>query len=118
MIPSGTLGSKVTSIQYAMLIILQNLQIIIVTLTQSSVDSFYINIILHLTGQLKVLEMKFKAFASNPDIEINYREQLSSLIKRHCKLTELNQNLEDTFHLIILFQLTIIIILLALLGDV
>jgi len=81
------------------------------------IDSLYISIILHLTGQLEVLKMKFEAFASRPDTKVNHQKQLISLISRHCKLTELNQNIEDAFHLIILIQLAIATILLALAGD-
>jgi len=73
---------------------------------------------MHLSGQLKVLKTKFKAFASKPDTEVNHRKQLIGLIDKHCELMELNRNIEDTFHLVILFQFIIMALLLALLGIV
>jgi len=117
-IPCGTLGNKITSLQYVILIIFQTFQLLLICTTQFITDSFYINVTLHLAGQLKVLKTKFKIFASKPDTQINYRKQFVSLVNRHCELMELNQNMEDTFNLIILFQLVIVTLLLALLGIV
>jgi len=117
-IPCGELGNKITGLQYAILIIFQTFQLLLICTTQFVTDSFYINVTLHLTGQLKVLKTKFKIFASKPDTQINYRKQFISLVNRHCELMELNQNLEDTFNLIILFQFVIVTLLLALLGII
>ncbi|KAL6418961.1 hypothetical protein ACFW04_014127 [Cataglyphis niger] len=116
LIPSGDLNKKITGSQYAILILFQVFEVVTLCLMQCISDSFYVNVILHLTGQLKILKAKFKTFASKPNTVINNRKHLSILIDRHCKLAELNQNIEDTFHLIILFQLVIITLLLALLG--
>ncbi|KAL6262767.1 hypothetical protein P5V15_005557 [Pogonomyrmex californicus] len=115
-IPCGMLGNNITGLQYAMLITFQSFQLLLICLLQTAADSFYISIIFHLTGQLKVLKTKFEIFGSKPDTPKNYRKQLANLVNRHCELMELNQNLEDTFHLLILFQLVIITLLLALLG--
>lgn len=117
LIPSGDLSEIITGSQYLMLIIIQNFQVLILCLMQCVLDSFYINITLHLTGQLKILKVKFKTFASKPDNLENNRKHLSKLVDRHCKLAELNQNIKDTFHLIILVQFVIVTILLALLGK-
>lgn len=117
LIPSGVLSEIITGTQYLMLIIIQNFQVLILCLMQCISDSFYINITLHLTGQLKILKARFKTFASQPDNVENNRKHLSKLVDRHCKLAELNKNIEDTFHLIILFQLVTVTILLALLGK-
>jgi len=99
-------------------IIFQTVQVVMTCTTLCFTDSLYIIIIMHLSGQLKVLKTKFKAFASKPDTEVNHRKQLINLVDKHCKLMEFNQNIEDTFHLIILFQIIIITLLLALLGIV
>jgi len=117
LIPSGDLSKIITGSQYLILIIFQNFQLFILCLMQCVSDSFYINITLHITGQLKILKEKFKTFASKPDNVENNRKHLSKLVNRHCKLAELNKNIEDTFHLIILFQLVIVTLLLALLGT-
>lgn len=117
LIPSGDLSKIITGSQYLILIIFQNFQLLILCLMQCVSDSFYINITLHITGQLKILKAKFKTFASKPDNVENNRKHLSKLVNRHCKLAELNKNIEDTFHLIILFQLVIVTLLLALLGT-
>ncbi|XP_070167581.1 odorant receptor 47a-like [Polyergus mexicanus] len=116
LIPSGDLNKKITASQYVILIVFQALEVFTLCLMQCVSDSFYVNVTLHLTGQLKILKAKFRAFASKPDTVVNNRKHLSRLIEMHCKLAELNQNIEDTFHLIILFQLVIITLLLALLG--
>lgn len=117
LIPSGDLSKIITGSQYLILIIFQNFQLLILCLMQCVSDSFYINITLHITGQLKILKEKFKTFASKPDNVENNRKHMSKLVNRHCKLAELNKNIEDTFHLIILFQLVIVTLLLALLGT-
>lgn len=118
LVPSGDLNKKITGSQYAILIMFQALEVVTLCLMQCVSDSLYVNVTLHLTGQLKIFKVKFKTFASKPDTVINNRKHLSTLIDRHCKLAELNQNIEDTFHLIILFQLIVITLLLALLGTV
>lgn len=117
-IPCGKLDDKITGLQYAIIIIFQTIQLLMICTMQSVADSFYINVTLHLTGQLKVLKTKFKIFASTPDTQINHRKQFINLINRHCELMEFNQNLEDTFNLIILFQLVIVTFMIALLGIV
>ncbi|XP_071625922.1 uncharacterized protein [Temnothorax longispinosus] len=115
-VPCGELGDKITSLQYVMVIMFQTVELLMICVLQSIADSFYIGVTLHLTGQLKLLETKFKIFASKPDARINHRKQFINLVNRHCELVELNQNIEDTFYLIILFQLVIVTLVLALLG--
>ncbi|KAG5324313.1 OR13A protein, partial [Pseudoatta argentina] len=114
-IPCGEFGNQINGLQYSMVIGFQTVQLLMICIMQSIGDSFYINVTLHLTGQLKVLKKNFLNFASKPDTQINHRKRFISLINRHCELTELHQNLEDTFNLIILFQLVIVTFLLALL---
>lgn len=117
-IPCGEFGNKINGLQYTMIIGFQTVQLLVICIVQPIGDSFYINVTLHLTGQLKILKKRFKNFASRSDTQINHRKHFISLINRHCELAEFNQNLEDTFNLIILFQLVIVTLLLALLGIV
>lgn len=115
-IPCGELGDKITSLQYMMILIFQSILLIMICTMQAIADSFYINVTLHLNGQLKVLKAKFKIFANKPDTQMNYRKEFSNLVNRHCELMKLNQNMEDTFNLIILFQLVTVTLLFALTG--
>ncbi|XP_032680054.1 uncharacterized protein LOC116848260 [Odontomachus brunneus] len=116
-LPSGDLGKIVSSIPlYAVLIVIQSIQITLISESESIMDAFYTNVTLHLAGQLELLKIKIKKFASEPDTVVNHRKQFAKLINRHCVLMELNHNLEKTFNLIILYQLLIVTLLLALLG--
>ncbi|KAL0129888.1 hypothetical protein PUN28_001863 [Cardiocondyla obscurior] len=115
-IPCGEFGNKITSMQYAIILIIQFIQLIIICTAQSIADSFYINVSLHLSGQLNVLKTKFKTFANKPESQTNHRKKFINLVNRHCELMELHQNLEGTFHPIILSQLVITTISIALLG--
>ncbi|XP_029172352.1 odorant receptor 10a-like [Nylanderia fulva] len=116
LIPSGDLSEKITGSQYLMIIVLQVLQLLTLSVMQCTTDSFYMNNTLHLTGQLKILKAKFKTFASKPDTVENNRKHLSRLVDRHCELAKFSRNIEDTFHLIILFQLVVATLLIALIG--
>lgn len=110
------LGSRVTGLQYAMISTVQIFQMAVICLSQLISEPFYINVTLHLAGQLSILKQKFEKFANKPDTVVNRRKQLASLIDRHCELTELNENLEDTFHLIIFFQIVLAGLLLSITG--
>lgn len=117
-IPSGDLGKKISGSQYSMVIVIQNLQLFTLSIMQCISDGFYMTVTLHLTGQLKILKAKFKTLASKPDTVENNRKHLSRLVDRHCELAKFNQNIEDTFHLIILLQLIVVTLLLALMGTI
>lgn len=82
------------------------------------VDCFFFNVAAHLTGQLELLNNKFKTFANEPDTEENYRKKFVSLINRHSELMELYQNLEDSFHFLILSQIVVTTVMIALMGNV
>ncbi|XP_039314328.1 odorant receptor 22c-like [Solenopsis invicta] len=115
-IPSGDIGDNMTTLQYTMFTILHTVQLLSICTAISTLDSFFINVTLHISGQLKVLETKFKTLTSKPDALLIYRKQFIKLINRHCELMEHNQNIEDTFHLIILYQLVTVTLLFALSG--
>lgn len=118
LLPSGELGNKISGPLYAAIIVLQIFQINMIAVIQCISDSYYITVILHLAGQLRVLKTKFSTFANKPDTDVNYRKRFVGLVNRHCELIEFIQNLEDTFQLVILYQLIIVTLLLALLGSV
>lgn len=102
---------------YAVLVVIQSIQITLISESESIMDCFYTNVTLHLTGQLEVLKLRIRTFASKADTTENHRKQFAKLIERHIELIELNRNLEKTFNLIILYQLLIVTLLLALLGT-
>lgn len=101
---------------YAVLVVIQSIQITLISESESIMDCFYTNVTLHLTGQLEILKLNIKTYANKPDTVENHRKQFAKFVDRHCELIELSHNLEDTFNLIILYQLLIVTLLLALLG--
>ncbi|XP_077266954.1 odorant receptor 4-like [Temnothorax americanus] len=116
MYPSGPLGNLVTGSQFAILLPIQIVQITILSALLCIADCFFFNITIHLTGQLELLKNKFKTFANEPDTEANYRKKFVGLINRHSELMELYENLEDSFHFLILSQLVVTTIMLAMIG--
>ncbi|KAG5343793.1 OR10A protein, partial [Acromyrmex charruanus] len=116
LIPSGPLSHLITGPQYAIILTIQILQSCILSFLLFTVDSFFFNVTIHLTGQLEVLKNNFKTFTNELNTKANYRKKFVSLINRHSLLIELYQNLEDTFHFLILYQVVILMILLALTG--
>ncbi|EFN63737.1 Putative odorant receptor 13a [Camponotus floridanus] len=116
LVPSGPLATSITGSQYVILLIFQIVQTSLVCSTQCVIDSFFFNITLHLAGQVEVLKNKFKIFANDSNTEANYRKKFVSLVDRHGELMKFYQNLEDTFHLLILVQLVMVTIMLALIG--
>ncbi|XP_018341860.1 PREDICTED: uncharacterized protein LOC108748309 [Trachymyrmex septentrionalis] len=116
LIPSGPLSQLITGPQYAIILTIQIVQSCVLSFLLFTVDSFFFNITIHLTGQLEVLKNNFKTFTNEPNTEANYRKKFVNLINRHSLLMELYQNLEDTFHFLILSQIVIVTVLFALIG--
>lgn len=112
------MGNLVTGSQYVIIFIIHLVQVFILSFMLCIVDCFFFNVAIHLTGQFEVLNNKFKTFANEPDTEANYRKKFVSLINRHSELMELYQNLEDSFHFLILSQIVVTTIMLALIGNV
>lgn len=117
LVPSGSLGNSVTGSQYAMILSVQIFQTSILCANQTLVDCFFFSLTVHLAGQLKVLEEKFRSFANEPYTVPNCRRRFVDLVNRHGELTQYYHNLEDTFHFLILSQMTIVTVMLALLGN-
>lgn len=118
MIPCGHLGNVLTDSQYIIILIIQTCQSSTMCTVFLVTDSFYFGIILHLASQLEVLHIKFRTFAIKSNTQAVYRREFINLIDKHNELMKLNQNLEDSFHIIILFQLIFMTILLSLTGNV
>jgi len=60
LIPSGPLVSSITVSQYAIILIIQIVQVFALSLLLCIADSLFFNVTIHLTGQLEVLKNKFK----------------------------------------------------------
>ncbi|XP_012222833.2 odorant receptor 13a-like [Linepithema humile] len=116
LIPSGPLSSLVTGTQYIIILALQTFQLGLMCVVQPVVDSFFFNVTMYLTSQLEIVKNKFKSFANEPDTEANHRKKFAQLINRHNELMENYQNLEDSFHFFILFQLVVTTLMLAIIG--
>ncbi|EGI58732.1 Odorant receptor 47a [Acromyrmex echinatior] len=116
LIPSGSLGQLITGPQYAIILTIQIVQTSLLSFLLFTVDSFFFNVTIHLTGQLEVLKNNFKTFTKEPNTEANYRKKFVNFVNRHNLLMELYQNLEDIFHFLILYEIVIVTVLLALIG--
>ncbi|XP_011878863.1 PREDICTED: uncharacterized protein LOC105568088 [Vollenhovia emeryi] len=116
LIPSGPLSNWITGTQSAITLTIQIIQACILSIMLGIADSLFFTVTLHLAGQLEVLKSKFQTFANEPNTEANYRKKFVGLINRHSELTELYQNLEDSFHILILSQLVVTTVMLALAG--
>ncbi|XP_011645607.2 odorant receptor 13a-like [Pogonomyrmex barbatus] len=76
-------------------------------------DSLFLNITLHMCGQVKILKANFSNFdVSNPQVQ----DRFNTLIQRHNYLIELSKKLAETISFILLTQLFISSIQLCLMG--
>lgn len=117
-IPSGSLSNSITGTQYIIILALQIFQLAVMCTIQPIVDSFFFNVTMCLTGQLELIKNKFETFANEPDTKANYRKKFVELINRHGELMKYYQNLEGTFHFLVLVQLVVNTVMLAILGNV
>lgn len=76
-------------------------------------DSLFLNITLHMCGQVKILKANFVNFAvSNPQVY----DRFNDLIQRHICLMELSKELTESISVVLLTQLFISSILLCIMG--
>lgn len=76
-------------------------------------DGFFFSLTMHLCGQFEVLKMCLA------EIEIGqsaHRERIGMLVKQHCRLVVLANNLEQSFNMIMLVQLLMSALLLCMEG--
>ncbi|XP_029040920.1 odorant receptor 10a-like [Osmia bicornis bicornis] len=83
-------------------LMLQVMQLTIMTISQIGNDGWFFSLTMHLSGQFEVLqmnleEMKFEEFDSH--------KKLGLLVARHCRLVMLAKYLKQSFSVIILLQL-------------
>nr|XP_003704733.2 PREDICTED: uncharacterized protein LOC100875866 [Megachile rotundata] len=84
------------------IVVLQAMQVTIVTMIHCSNDGWFFSLTMHLCSQFEVLQMDLE------EIEFEKRDCLkkfSLLVKRHCYLVRLANNLKQSFSTTILLQL-------------
>lgn len=77
-------------------------------------DSLFLNITLHVCGQIKILKADFVEIdVTSPQIYSRF----NALIQRHSHLMRLGKKLADTISFVLLIQLFITSILLCIMGE-
>ncbi|XP_070524805.1 odorant receptor 13a-like [Cardiocondyla obscurior] len=115
-IPSTCLYEGISYSTYKILFVIQVIQGSLVLISENVYDSFFFSITMHLCGQFELLRMQF-INVSQQLYGKKYRGNvLGPLIKRHCQLIALANNIEDIFSIIILVRLLIISIVIAASG--
>nr|UEN71194.1 olfactory receptor 11 [Gregopimpla kuwanae] len=90
---------------YALVFTLQALQLLATCTGNIGNDVYFFGITMHLCGQFHLLGEDLESFQMDVD-EWAQRKKLVNLIKRHVRLSQLAQYLEDSFNFIILVQLS------------
>ncbi|KAF3054273.1 Odorant receptor 132 [Nylanderia fulva] len=98
---------------YKILCFIQVAAMILSTNANIGNDALFLNITLHICGQVKILRAHFIRFnITSPRV----RDRFNALIQRHCYLTMLTRELADMISFVLLIELFIISILLCIMG--
>ncbi|XP_019883241.1 odorant receptor 13a-like [Camponotus floridanus] len=98
---------------YKIFFIIQSMSLIIVSNCNKGSDALFINIILHICGQMKILRSHFaNVDATNSQIYDRFKK----LIQRHIYLIEMTRKLVDVMSFILLLELFITSICLCVMG--
>ncbi|XP_018363120.1 PREDICTED: odorant receptor 13a-like [Trachymyrmex cornetzi] len=98
---------------YEFICIFEFIVLILTSTCNHGNDSLFLNITLHLCGQVKILKADFVNFVvSSPQ----FYDRFNDLIKRHNYLMELAKELTETISVVLLTQLFISSILLCIMG--
>ncbi|XP_018341754.1 PREDICTED: odorant receptor 9a-like [Trachymyrmex septentrionalis] len=104
---------NVPTSMHTILCLIEAISLILTSTTNHGNDSLFLNITLHICGQVEVLKIKFIDFdVTRPQV---YKRFLT-LIKRHSYLLRLARELADTISFILLIQLSIISLQLCIVG--
>jgi len=77
-------------------------------------DVLFLNITLHICGQVNILRLRFMNFdVTSPRIY----DRFNALIQRHCYLIMLARKLTDLISFVLLIELFLIGILICIIGD-
>lgn len=94
-----------SDLSYALVYVLQAFQLLATCTGNIGNDVYFFGFTLHMCGQFRVLGDDLKSFDVDVD-ELVRREKFVGLVERHIRLGRLAKNLEDSFNIIILVQLT------------
>ncbi|CAL7938193.1 unnamed protein product [Xylocopa violacea] len=97
-------------------LVFQGMQIFVNAVAHCANDGLFFSLSMHLCGQFEVLKMNLAEIEF--DKEIASRKKIELLIKRHCTLAVLINDLEQSFNLIILVQLLMSALLICVEGFV
>ncbi|XP_071556281.1 odorant receptor 4-like [Temnothorax nylanderi] len=117
LLPSTCLFRGISYSTYKAVFLMQIPIAFILYVAECANDSFFFAITMHLCGQLELLRIRFvELVGRRANEKNNYRNILSSWIRRHYKLIILAKNIEDSFNLNILIRLLITTIVIAISG--
>ncbi|XP_043492807.1 odorant receptor 47a-like [Polistes fuscatus] len=95
------------------ILILQAMQIFVNATSHCGNDGFFFGIAMYLCGQFEVLKMNFANLKKKDN---RFNQKFDALVRRHCHLICLADNLEEAFNMIILIQLLMSALLLCVEG--
>ncbi|XP_046829256.1 odorant receptor 22c-like [Vespa crabro] len=98
---------------HAAILLLQTMQIFVNATSHCGNDGFFFGIAMHLCGQFEVLRMNFANLENKKNLSC---KKIGVLVRRHCHLIRLADNLEEAFNMIILIQLLMSALLLCVEG--
>ncbi|KAL0129880.1 hypothetical protein PUN28_001861 [Cardiocondyla obscurior] len=101
------------TIIYKIFCFIEAISLFLTSTTNHGNDSLFLNITLHVCGQVEVLKSKFVNFDfTRPEVY----ERFTELIKRHSYLTRMARQLSDAISFVLIIQLFIISIQLCIMG--
>lgn len=101
-------------LQQICVLILQAMHIFVNAVAHCANDGLFFSLTMHLCGQFEVLKMNFNKFELQ---QFGCHKRLRFLVKRHCQLLMLANDLEQTFNMIILVQLLMSALLICVEGK-
>ncbi|XP_076629850.1 uncharacterized protein LOC143346024 [Colletes latitarsis] len=94
-------------------LVVQAAQIFVNAVAHCGNDGFFFYLTMHLCGQFEVLKMNFAEIEADKS---RHRERIGLLVKRHCRLVVLADDLEQSFNMVMLIQLLMSTMLLCVEG--
>ncbi|THK32907.1 odorant receptor 29, partial [Diachasma alloeum] len=106
-LPLGTvcLFQQMSSSFYTSVYIIQCIQLLITCTGNVGCDCYFFGVTMHLSGQIEKLTDDMERFGKEKE-DTDCHEKLVALVKRQNHLLELAENLETTFNIVILVELS------------
>ncbi|XP_043274614.1 odorant receptor 22c-like isoform X2 [Venturia canescens] len=112
---TGCFIHDVSPIFYAFIYITQIIQFMASCAGNVGTDVYFFSTCMHVCGQFELLNMKFENFGQDSDFRTSH-EQIRVFVKRHNHLMKLSNNVEDSFNVLTLAQLSANAFIMSLLG--